>query len=133
MVLCYAAFAKDLCTLLVYLSYGGDPDGRTVYGGKLITELGIKPPNNLPEKKGIGIVTVRELGVTIRKLSRGRCVFGDSCRGMNVSMWVEWLWSDLQRGCSCNQVRDWGSFRGSRPELVNYRSKFVNPGRDLTA
>jgi hypothetical protein len=88
----------------------------------LITELGIKPPNNLPEKKGIGIVTVRELGVTIRKLSRGRCVFGDSCRGINVAIWVDWL-------------RDWGPFRRSRPEWVNHRSKFVIPGRDhrLTA
>jgi hypothetical protein len=54
----------------------------------LITELGIKPPNNLPEKKGVGIVTVRELGVTIRKLSRGRCVFGDSCRGIHVAIFM---------------------------------------------
>ena len=51
MVLWYAAFAKDLCTLLLYLSHGGDPSGQTADGGRLITELGIKPPVNLPEKK----------------------------------------------------------------------------------
>ena len=86
MVVCYAAFAKDWFTLLLYLSLGGDPSGQTADGGRLITELGIKPPVNLPEKQGIGIVTVRELGVTVRKLPRGRCVCGDSCRGIRFAI-----------------------------------------------
>lgn len=42
----------------------GNPMANFAEGGRLIDALGVRQAPTLPEKAGLGIVTVRELGIT---------------------------------------------------------------------
>ena len=54
---------NDLFSLISFFARDGCPTGSKALGARLIDDLGVVPVQAMPEKPGLGIVTVRELGI----------------------------------------------------------------------
>ena len=54
---------RDLFSLIAFFAKDGCPNGSYHMGAQLIDALGVKPAQPMPEQPGLGLVTVRELGI----------------------------------------------------------------------